>query len=185
MRWKGYDAAWDTWEPGSSLESAAHKVARFEGTLAAASGGARNSGSSNKRQPQAAVTVAAAAAATKNGSPFFAGEPEADLQAGPWTSLLAAYRPHASADPEDQPAAGEESSAKPSPYISLVIMCAYETGRKESNIKAYIGPTPINRQEETLGKAGIERVLRYADQVYHRGANGQGPRASPATPLHH
>jgi hypothetical protein len=48
-------------------------------------------------------------------------------------------------------------------------MCAYETGRKESNIQAYIGPNIIGRQQGVLGQPGVDLVLELSNQVYHKG----------------
>ena len=62
-------------------------------------------------------------------------------------------RPMAGAAPE-----------RPNPYISLVVMSAYECGRRESNIQAYINHRTIARQMEALGEDGLEKVLRHADQ---------------------
>jgi hypothetical protein len=66
----------------------------------------------------------------------------------------------------------EEEDAAPvdtAVYTAVVTMCAYETGRQESNIMAYIAPPIIARQQAALGQAGVDQVLQFSNQVYHQG----------------
>eukprot|EP01050_Picozoa_sp_SAG11_P012371 SAG11_NODE_1370_length_5096_cov_2.366620_4_plen_133_part_00 len=68
--------------------------------------------------------------------------------------------------------------AERTPYISLVIMAAYEMGRKESNINAYIGHVYVERQLETLGDAGLLQVRQSAVLCVGMGTCVRGMRRS-------
>eukprot|EP01048_Picozoa_sp_COSAG05_P012980 COSAG05_NODE_1341_length_5140_cov_4.176949_6_plen_517_part_00 len=69
-------------------------------------------------------------------------------------------------DDDDEEDAGPVDTAV---YTAVVTMCAYETGRQESNIMAYIAPPIIARQQAALGQSGVDQVLQLSNQVYHQG----------------
>ena len=184
VKWLGYPDAEATWEPIAHCSGCGKLIAVFE-RQAARAWPAVAAVAAATVEAMVVAPPAKASLAPKQGC--FSDRGFSESCAG----CRGARRKHtcprrvdhrptaAAADRELQPtrersAAGGPADARAAnigSYVNLVAMCAYEAGRKEGNIlRMYISPPGIVRQRAQLGEANVLRLLRYADQVYCRGA---------------